>query len=78
MYYSSEQRPKLKTSAALGEGWRALSAEERREYEVLAEQDRQRYHKEMKVYNAKGEDTRSVTPLSSRSNTITTTSEAFI
>ena len=78
MYYSSEQRPKLKTSAALGEGWRSLSVEERQEYEILAEQDRQRYHREMQVYNAKGGDTRSVTPLLSRSNTTATNSEAFI
>ena len=77
MYYSSEQRPNLKTSAALGEGWRALSVEERRQYEALAEQDRQRYHREMKVYNANGGDKRSVTPLPSCSNTANT-SEAFI
>ena len=40
----------------IGEKWKAIENEQRRHYEELAAVDLQRYHDEMKVYNAKMKD----------------------
>jgi len=37
----------------VGEAFKALSEEEKRKYEVMAEKDKERYNQEMKAYEAK-------------------------
>jgi hypothetical protein len=63
MHFSSAKRAQVKednpgisfgeTGKKLGEMWKALSADDKKEYEALAAKDRQRYEKEMEGYRSK-------------------------
>ena len=67
MHYSSANRAKIKeadkeasvsdVAKKLGEAWRGLSDNERKCYEDLAAQDKERYQKEMEAYNSKKDST---------------------
>ena len=62
VYFTMDERPKLKDENpdlkfteighALGERWRALSAEDKKKYEEKANDDKKRHSDELAVYNA--------------------------
>ena len=94
LFYSMEMRPKIgqdvsgsnrgrDIASKLGEGWRSLSVESRQRYETMASHDRERYYKEMTVYNAhaqknNGEAARTVTPPPPCTTTSANVDAAFI
>ena len=65
MFYSAKIRPIIKEEnpdikftemgKVIGEKWRELSAEDKKEFEVMANKDKQRYSDEMAKYKAKKE-----------------------
>mmetsp|Transcript_15908 Transcript_15908/g.44003 ORF Transcript_15908/g.44003 Transcript_15908/m.44003 type:complete len:800 (+) Transcript_15908:244-2643(+) len=66
MFYSTKMRPIIKEKQPdikftemgklIGEKWRELSADDKREFEIKAEKDKERYAKEMEKYKAKLQD----------------------
>lgn len=63
VFFTFEMRPKVMEEnpgikfvdmgTLLGEKWRALSAEEKQKYEDMAQEDKQRFNREMEEYTAK-------------------------
>jgi hypothetical protein len=63
--FTKDERPKIQQEnpqikftdlgAVLGKRWRALPEEERRKYDALAEQDKQRFAQEMEIYRSQNQ-----------------------
>ena len=66
MFYSSKMRPIIKEELPdtkftemgklIGEKWRELSSEDKKEFEAQADEDKERYSKQMAKYKAKKQD----------------------
>lgn len=65
MFYSAKMRPIIKEEKPdikftemgklIGEKWRGLSADDKKEFEEMADEDKKRYDEEMSKYKAKKE-----------------------
>ena len=65
MFYSNKMRPIIKKEKPdikftemgklIGEKWRGLSSDDKKEFEVMADEDKERYNKEMTKYKVKTE-----------------------
>ena len=63
MFYSAKMRPIIKEEKPettftemgklIGEKWREISSEEKKKFEAMANEDKERYNKELAKYNAK-------------------------
>jgi hypothetical protein len=63
--FTKDERPKIQQEnpqikftdlgAVLGKRWRALTEEERKKYDALAEQDKQRFAQEMEIYRSQNQ-----------------------
>jgi len=66
MFYSSKMRPIIKEELPdtkftemgklIGEKWRELSSEDKKEFEAMADEDKERYSKQLAKYKAKKQD----------------------
>lgn len=66
MFYSTKMRPIIKEEKPdikftemgklIGEKWRELSSEDKKEFEAMADKDKERYTKEMSNYDSKKQD----------------------
>jgi len=63
MFFCTNKREEVKSAnpeatfgtigKLLGENWKSLDADQKKKYEVLSTEDKERYHKELDTYNKK-------------------------